>query len=450
MNQPLTSLYKYIMCSLLSLLPLAVVGQTAASLASGHWSNSANIREAEGHNGWKGWWNGGLQRSHSGWYLDMPSGFGNLLATNYVDGYSIGPHATIGHFQKDHSRWEIEETIRWAVDRKAWLMKGALRWYSPITQGTVIEMRGGRHTEDFDHNPALSAGHTSMISTLFGYNHAKLLERTEAGLSVMLPLGGGLDLKGNLSWERRREMENSIWHGIFGVRAQDNTPRIRDGRTVHTMKLYEGPIDGDITLLNLQLSYQPHRTLYVYDDMHAYYKSSAPLLQLNADAGVGDWKYLTLGLQVSQTIESASGWCKEYSYLLGAGNTFKDGELGLVDWHHFDASRYWMQPEPELSRFNMLGNYELSTDSHWVELHFEGKGNWFLARHDASSLDVLALHLLSVPGHRLHCEWQYGIESQNARLSLCMNMNGIKVHNFGIVMSVNIDEARKATPIKRK
>lgn len=438
------------MCSLLSLLPMAVVGQTAASLESAYGNHNPQIREAKSTNGWKGWWDGELQRTKNGWFLLMPSGIGNMVAWNYVDGYCVGPHATIGHIQKNSSRWEIEETVRRSFDRKTWLMKGALRWYAPITHGTMIELRAGRHSVDFDHNSAIPVGHTSMLASVFGYNHSKMLERTEAGLQIELPMGAGLDLKGNVSWEQRKALENCTSRGIFGIRAQDNTPRIREPHSVRTMTRYEGPIDGEMTLVNLQLTYQPNRTLYIVDDMHSFMQSASPKVQLNADAGYGDWKYLTLGLQVSHTIPVRERNISEFSYLVGAGNTFKDGELGLVDWHHFDATRYWLQPAAQLSRFSMLGNYELSTDRHWVEGHLELKGNWLLAKNDPTASDVLQVHMLAVPSHRFYYEWQYALEVESARLGLGFSMDGLKIHRWGIVVSMDIEQTRKARKNKSR
>ena len=432
------------MCSLLCLLPLVAEGQTSASDAS-QWSNVPQVHQKEGVKWSQVLWDGGLYRKGQ-WYVQSAHGMSDLADANFVDGYSIGPHVVIGRMNKNRSRWEVEETVRWAIGRETLLAKGALRWYSPVEQGVMIEVRGGRHSEDFDHDPTMPYDLAAMASAIFGWSHFKMLERTEAGLRIALPLHAELDLKANLSWERRKALENHLHHSIFGAHARSNVPRVRDGRTVRGLTMYEGPVDGQMALMNLQLNYQRNRTIYVYDDMTARIQSSSPLVSLNADAGMGTWHYLTLGLQVSQDVRLPRRQDRLH-YHVGGGNTFShEDELSLVDWHHFNASRFWWQGSPDLTRFHALDNYELSTPGHWIEAHAEWKSDKMLVTHfgqDPALREFVQAHALVVSDHRVHWEMEWGLEANELmRIAFGMNMNGAKVHNVFATLSYDLQAAR--------
>ena len=65
-------------------------------------------------------YDGGMTRTASGqWYMEIPDGINDLSVMNFVDGYSFGPHAIFGYMLPSRQRFEVEETVRWAVSREA-------------------------------------------------------------------------------------------------------------------------------------------------------------------------------------------------------------------------------------------------------------------------------------------------------------------------------------------
>lgn len=433
-------------CSLLWLLPSVAWGQTASSSDSVHWSRTPVVKPHPGETSARSWLLGGFHRSQSGWYLEMPAGIGDLISSNFVDGYSLGPHATVGKVRSDRSRWEVEETVRYALSRKLWLAKGALRWYSPVEQGVMVELRGGRHTEDIDREPYLPTQHAAMAAALFGYDHAKLLERTEVGARVAMPIGSALDLQANVSWEQRAEMQNHLSHSLFGAHPHANIPQVREPHSAYAMQDYEGGIDGRMALIGLRLSYQAHRTYYVYDDMTCQSLSAYPLITLTADAGMGRWHYASVGLEVSQQLALPLS-ADRFSYLLGGGAIFRHGELGLTDWHHFDANCFWWQAQSKLSHFALLHNYELSTDRTWLEGHLEWASRRMLLtrlfRGDPMMREYLQYHVLSVPDRPVYAEVQHGLTLAGAlHLGYVFSMDGIRIRDFGIRLTIDLEAAR--------
>ena len=429
------------MCSLLCLLPLAAGGQTTAP----------KVRTVLRHPG-TSWgrmlWDGGMVRQKEGpWYLTLPDGYGDLIVMNFVDGYSYGPHAIIGYMTANRQRWEVEETVRWASGRDRLLAKGALRWYSPVEQARMVEVHGGRHTEDFDHDPTMPESQSLLATGLFGWNHYKLLERTDAGIRLALPLGNDLSMKASASWERRRQQENHRQTNVFGAHAQSNVPRLRDGNTASHLELYEGPIDGQIALLGLQFDYRPQSRYMVYDDMTCRASSRFPLFTLRADAGVGDWDYLSFDLRISQTL-ALSRRQDQLQYLASVGGMVRHGEVGLADWHHFDASRFWWQASDCVSRFVMLDNYELSTDRAWVEAHAEWTTDRMLLSQltrDASFLqEYVQVHAVQVPQHRCHCEFAYGIDfARMIRLGFAVGFDRLTFRGAAFTLVIRPEEVAR-------
>ena len=448
MNCPLRHLYKYIMCSLLGLLPLAAVGQTTAMIEGGRWTDVPRVRQHQGDGWWKVLTDGGMLRTSDGrWYMTMEEGVGDLVVMNYVDGYSFGPHASLGYISANRQRWELEETLRWASGRQRWLGKAALRWYSPIEQGLMLELHGGQHTEDYDRDPTMSTAHSLFATGVFGWNHYKLLERTDAGIRMSATVTRSIDLQAHASWERRRTMANHKERNMFGVWAESNVPRLRDGQTASDLRLYDGPTDGELALVGLQMTYQPHRKLYVTDDMTSQWYSPYPKMTFSADAGMGDWHYLSLSLGIEHEIALPLS-ADRLSYSLGGGGIIRHGQIGLADWHHLDASRFWWQDKGSLTRFVMLDNYELSTDQQWSEAHVEwSSGKMLLTQwitEPSLMREYVQVHAAKVLRHRMHWELQYGLDLvERWRLGLAIGMDGAAWRGVAFTMSLGLQPDKR-------
>lgn len=403
----IVSYINIIMCSLLCLFPLGAVGQTTTDLQPS--SSAAKIErlaETLKH----------LEVCRGPHRFSLPNGLSDLLSMNYVDGYSFGPHFVYSYTMTDRCRWEIEPTLRWASGRDQWVGKASLRYFWPVEQQRYVELYGGQTMEDFDEQPAMPMQHSLMASGLFGWNHYKLLERTQAGVRVSSAVNGALLLTGDVRWERRRAQENSRDKNVFGATAESNVPRIRDVNDEPALTLYDGPVNAELVKVGLQLDFMQHKTLYVVDDVTAFAFSHMPHYSLKLDMGQGvgkecsDMRFISLDLSMQQLIRLE----REHDrlrYYVGAGAMWHQGEIGLADWHHLDASRFWWQRTDGLTRFALLDNYELSTDRWWSEAHVEWSSPCMLLTRlmrDDTFRETLQLHIAQVADRQTHWECQYG------------------------------------------
>lgn len=358
-----------------------------------------------------------------GWYIEMPEGLNDVVTMNYVDGFSAGLHSKVGLMAMDRSRWELEETVRWAFSRETLVAKGALRYIWPVEYQSFVEVYGGQHLEDFDPDPTMPMSQSLMASGICGWNHYKFYESTSAGIRFATALTFDLKMSAKVGWERRRPMENHRNRNFFGAHAESNDPRVGVPHSDHQLMLYDGPIAAELGKASLRFDYLHQRSLLVMDDMTVLEKCDYPMLSLLLDMGAGknyaplseqedeSFRFLAVDARISQTLTLPRD-NDQLKYMASAGFMMKHGTIGLADMHHFDASRFWWQKEREVSRFALLDNYELSTSRHWTEVHGEWNSRHMLLNRLVTPKDdwreFVQLHAVKVPSHRLHWEAQYG------------------------------------------
>ena len=391
---------------------------------------------------------------HRGWYVIMPDGVQDIFSMNFVDGYSLGPHCIVGRMSLDRSRWELEETVRWAFNRETLLGKAAIRYILPVEYDTFFELYGGQYTEDFDAAPTMPMTHSFLASSICGWNHYKLYERTSAGFRFATPVTFDLKISANIGWERRRALQNSKHRNLFGAYAQSNDPRVKVPGTASELTWYEGPIDAELAKASVRFDYLHQRSLLVIDDMTMQETSRYPLLSLLLDFGAGKnrdadrFKFLSVDARASQSL-ALPRENDLLSYMGSAGFMLSNGTIGLADMHHFDASLFWWQRTQQVSRFSLLDNYELSTPRRWVEGHVEWNSrrmlfNSLVPRQYVVWREFIQLHAVKVPDHRLHYEAQYGIDlMKTIRVGISIGFDGATYRGTAVTMALDLNAARK-------
>lgn len=455
---------KLLFCCLLGLLSVTAAGQTSAPF----------VAKKPGVEWYQMLMNGGMTRQytdlldkHRGWYMIMPNGLTDIITMNYVDGYSVGLHSTIGRMQLNRSRWELEESAYYAFDRKALVAKGALRYMLPVEYETVAEIYGGQFMEDFDPDPVMPRAQSLMASGICGWNHYKLYESTSAGVKLSLPLTFDLKMSAQLGWERRRPKENSKSRNLFGAHAQSNDPRVGIKYSAYNLLsslwniktlsdsliLYDGPIAAELFKASFRFDYKRMRSLLVMDDMTVKESLSYPTISLLLDMGIGknrdedNFRFLTVDARVGQTI-ACSRLTDQFIYAASVGFVLQNGNIGLADMHHFDASRFWWQRQQSVTRFALLDNYELSTDEQWIEGHAEWNSTRMLLNRivppNENWREFVQIHGVAVADHRLHWESQYGWELLNfLRVGVSVGFDDFTYRGTAVSMTLDLNAARQ-------
>ena len=344
-------------------------------------------------------------------YYLQTSGVGSLVSAEYVDGYMVGPNLTLGHVAKDNSRLEADVMARYSFSRHCWLGGGALRFILPPEYGWQFEAYSRRMVTDFDSDPLTPFDHQLFVTGLFGWNGYKLYQRTDCGVKASMAVTDDMQVEVQLGYEDREQMDNHKKRNIFRIEAKSNIPRVRG----HLVDDVSDPLlywrKQHIWHLNAGISYSPGRVLCIYDDLHSEWKTSAPIFGLKLQAGWQDRiESVSTEVSVQQKI-ARTGSDHEFAYHVAAGFFPIRDEVSLIDYKHFDASRFRWQTRGGLTWFALLSNYELSTCKPWAEMHGEWKsremlfsrwfrGDWFK--------EYMQIHFVSTDGHRSHTELTYG------------------------------------------
>lgn len=371
------------------------------------------------------------------WYIRIPNGLGNLLSANYVDGYTVGPHATFGYVNAQGGRIEIEEHIRWAFSRNVLLANGAISYIFPPERRTEVSVFGGKTTIGFDADPVLEQSQSLLASGLFGWNKEKLYEQTAVGVRGRTALTKDVEVDGQLMWERREQMFNHRKRNIFGVSSKDNIPYV-DGRPEQMFAPEE------LVRVELGAKWQKGSTLHVIDDMTSRVVSSEPAWGLKMTSGIGEGlRYLSFEANVEQ--QMILTWTDEdyrtLHYFAAAGFFANRDRMLLMDYRHFDSSKFPWLTRNVVTHFSLLNDYERSTNRHWVEVHADYMDiNLLFSRWvDGFSLgEYVQTHFL-VTERRTHTEFSYGFDFESKfRLGFSIGLNDLKWDGIGLNLVLDI------------
>jgi hypothetical protein len=349
-------------------------------------------------------------------YLTLDEGIGSWADFNYVEGLQLGPQFAVGHLTSGGHRWEVAPMVRYSFSANDWQTSLALRYYAPVERETWTELSGGDVTTDFNPHPYLRGGQAALAASLFAWDHTKYYRRRFASVGAGWSAGRDLLLESCLSYERRKARENSRWQSFFGTHVAANVPY--DARLPLDSSYYFPT--SEVLRLRLHAAYTPGRRLAVLNDMETRSLSLRPTFT----AGVEVLTNLPRAHRSLSALRRRERWELgiEQTRTFPIGRLSYRGEVGtftgprdglLMDWKHFDASRFGWQSRDELTWFTLLNDYALSTDRSWALLCTRLEGTrLFLSRCLSKQWpqDVeerLGLRLLKVTGAPLHSEVEY-------------------------------------------
>ncbi len=354
---------------------------------------------------------GGMYRRGDG-YVILDEGLGCLADFNYVEGLQLGPQLTVGHMTASGARWEVSPLVRYGLSSHAWSGALEVRRDAPVASELWWAVGGGEVTEDFNSEAYLRRGQRALAQSIFGWRHPKFYRRTYAQLRGGWAAGRDWLWTAGATWSRRRQLWNARHRSFLGSWVADNRP------------LVQGQALGDFAStealeLQLRAAYTPRRRVVVVNDRRALSLSDSPTLtagvtvvsrvpeahrSLSACRRHERWE-----LGVEQVRRLASGY--ELSYRAEVGLHTGRRDSLLMDWKHFEASRFGWQAREEVTWFTLLDDYALSTDRAWAlacgrlaGTHVLLPASWGLPPEVE---ERLGLRLLRVQGRPLHSEVEY-------------------------------------------
>lgn len=344
--------------------------------------------------GWRVLLNGGILRH--GDYFISNHGISDFYSFDYVNGYNYGPELTLGKVRKDLSRLEIDINTKYADSRNVLMSKGAVRYVLKPEYNGFFEVFGGQFTSDFDHQPMMNQLNKEYALVLFGWDKSKLYEQTSAGVKGSIALNEDFQIKGQIGWERRRQLQNYRLRNTFRKKGNPNIPKVQH-------KNYPDFETDNATLFETGLVYSPGRQLFMSDDLTLLEKNSKPIYSLKVSGGVNHkhMEFLSLELATGGT-HSHQDDGYEFGYYASAGFFPVRNNVLLMDYHHFDATHFLWQTSYRISWFSLLDEYELSTSKSWIEGHVEWDWQYFYTQAHAVKVPDMPSH------EEISCGMKYG------------------------------------------
>jgi hypothetical protein len=365
-------------------------------------------------------------------YLTLDEGIAGVADFNYVEGFQLGTTGTLGFFTPSHRRWEVTPLLRYGFSSERWQEELTVRYYAPVEREAWLELSCGDRTTDFNPQPQLAHGQAAIAMSIFAWDHPKFYHLRHLTARGSTAVGDEVILTGTLSWQQREARPNSRWRSFFGSRVTQNDLPWPEGTTSATGVNPGAGLTSrsdsawyfpttEVLKLRADVAYTPGRRLLVLNDMEARSLSRYPTLtagvEVTADVPRAHRSLADLRrrerweLGVEQTLRTTAGRL-QYRAEVGTFTGQRDGQL--MDYRHFEASRFGWQRQDPVTWFTLLDDYRLSTDRSWALLCSRLEGQRLLLsrlcgrRWPREVTERVGLRLLKVTSAPLHTELEYG------------------------------------------
>ncbi len=295
--------------------------------------------------------------------------FYNLLSympsSNFVDGTWLGAKVDVGFKLTDEMSLLLMPSLYYTTKRKVITGEEAVQLnYAPRRMGQLKVAVG---TTSADYNGTCGEGRliNSIASSLFGRNDLKLYDKRYLLVRNQVELANSLLFSAELTWQKRKMLENLQHKGLFGHEATPNYP---DVSTFSPMP------SNELLRMTLGLEWTPAHYYKMKDGEKVYEPSSYPSLAIQYQkafplhratvspsfqmASVSAWQNVEFGLfnQICWSANAGMFWDKK--------------NVQFPDFKHFEMTKLPVTQHSFDSNFSLMGNYAYSTDSKWVQAHF--------------------------------------------------------------------------------
>lgn len=299
---------------------------------------------------------------------------------NAVDGWNISQNISFTKYYKPGYSLSLVPFVAYAVNRKALLGTGTLRYtYAPMQRGT-FQLSGGRNTVDFNGpidgiNPFIN----TVASLFFKDNYARYYESRFVNLDNVIDITNGLTLRANIKWEKALRLENTTTFSF--VNKDDayslNIPVNRE--------IKESAIkDQTNSIAGLKIEYTPRFYYRVRDGVKIMSHSNYPTFYLKYEKGLkdlfsstSDYDFLGAGISYAKEISSTSS----VAYELHTGWFPNNAQIHFSDFSHAPTQKSPILLKEYRHAFFLPDYYELSTADKFVRAHLSYKAPYIALKY---------------------------------------------------------------------
>ncbi|MBO2544602.1 carboxypeptidase-like regulatory domain-containing protein [Salegentibacter sp. BDJ18] len=346
-----------------------------------------------------------------------------LMGTHFNTVQGWNTSTTISYRQNDNEDensgkfWRLYSTLNYGFSDDRFRIKGGFQKQFNNSSRPVLRISGGIETAQINNRTPISERLNDITTIFFERNYLKLYERSFAEISYQQEVFNGLYFFGDLSYENRNPLFNNTGQVIIDnddVQYTSNNPI--DPQHFGTILFRE----HDIFKLNLNTRIRFGQKYMSYPSGKFNINNEKyPTLYFGYEKGFGasleEYNYDQFKASVTQTFKLGNKG--EFGYNLNGGTFLNAEDMAFVDYRHFIGNQTRVNNGfTNLSRFNLLPYYTMSTNNTYAEAHAEHdfKG-WILGKipfiNQLNYNLVVGAHALYTEDQKPYSEYSVGIDN---------------------------------------
>jgi hypothetical protein len=311
----------------------------------------------------------------------------------------------------------LYSTLNYGFSDDRFRIKGGFQKQFNNSSRPVLSISGGIETAQINDRTPISERLNDITTIFFERNYLKLYERSFAEIAYQQEIMNGLYFFGDFSYESRNPLINTTDQVIIDnddVQYTSNNPLQPDNLGSVPFR------EHDIFKLNLNTRIRFGQKYMSYPSGKFNINNEKyPTLYLGYEKGFGasieEYNFDQFKASVTQTFKLGNKG--EFGYNLNGGTFLNAEDMAFVDYRHFIGNQTRVNNGfINLSRFNLLPYYAMSTNNTYAEAHAEHdfKG-WILGKipflNQLNYNLVVGAHALYTEDQKPYSEYSVGIDN---------------------------------------
>ena len=367
------------------------------------------------------------------------------LGFNSVDGWTYAQSFDFRRkFADNRRRIDVIPTIKYAFDRKKLMWNVGTQLHYDHIKRIMFSLYAGQISKDFNGSSGISPFINMTSSLLLKDNYMKLYQDNYVYLYNRTELATGLDLRVKVKYQNIDRLENntdfSLAYPNREYRDNNEVPNHLNPDAFRGRKAFH--VEGKLT-------YTPKYFYKIHRGKKTYLHSEYPTFNLMYRSGLkevlgSESDYSLLEFSVDHKLE----WSFMYSidYSLRAGWYFNNNSMHFSNYSHFNTSEIPISFKDWKNNFNLLNDYEYSTNDWYVEGHFCYSTPYLLVKNIPFLQDKLwneNLYFSHLTQHdfRNYNEVGYGISQifLMANVGVFAGFEDMEFERWGVRLSFNLN-----------
>ena len=333
---------------------------------------------------------------------------------NTVEGFALKYGISFTQRLEDRKFYTIRPEFRYGFSNHIFTTNISGNYYYDPLKRANISASFGSDIADLNHFGSMSLLSNSINTLLFERNLSKFYKKEFANIATTRELADGLQAVISVDYSKNYTLKNTSNYKIRNLKDKEYTTNNPLAPTV------EAPLFPNYSALSISasLTYTIGQKYVTRPDAKIYEDSKYPRFSLGYRKGIkgplsSDVDYDLLSLEIYQE-RISMGLFGYVSFVIGAGKFLNNNAVFYPENKHFRGNNSTIFP-PNLRKFRYLDFYQHTTDSQYLETHFEHNFAGFLLNkipllRKLKFEEVVGINYLTLPGKKNYKEFYFGIQ----------------------------------------